>query len=888
MGIQADRIEPWTAALIEREGPLEQLRTAFSKAALGEGSMIVVAGEAGLGKTALLEAFAAQVSCERVLWGGCEALGTSLPLGPIYDMAPALGADLFRLLEDPQHAGRFMAALLEMIQASRKPILMVIEDVHWADQATLDLIKFLGRRARFLRLQLVISHRPGEAAERISELLGDIGANLYEVIRLAPLSPRAVGSMPGASRLSVTELYRVTGGNPFFVTELLATPVDTSEPLPQSVRDAVWARAAKLGPRTCKLLELLSIMPTGASWALLERMLDARDMRALDACLIDGLLVSGDGGVRFRHELARNAMMARLSAAGLRALHRKAMGFLEGLDGGDDPTIVGLRLHHAELAGDRDMVLRLAPVAAAHAARLGAHREAAAYLGKALPLLGDETSERAATLYEDWSYEAGLAHRIDDEVLAARRKAIALWQALGRTDRVGRNLRWLSRLYWYRGEGDRAEELLNQAIATLETVDSGADLAMSYSMRSQWHMLNDRIEPAIAWGRRAVELARGLGEVETQVHALNNIGSAMMAAGDMSGRAELDQSLELALAHGYHEHAARVYTNMTETAALNRDFLLAEEYCDAGIAFDTVHDLDSWLYYLHGCRARLAFERGRYAMAEAIARHVLDRRDLTLIMHLTAATVLGRLYVRQGNPDGPAMLEAALRDAERTREPQRIVPVRLALAEAAWIAGDHDRTIDQVRAIAAVAPDHYHRWELGEAAVWGLRAGSPHLISGGWENTAWALEAAGEAEQAAAQWTRLGMPFEAALALAQDRGAARRKSIEGAIAALEKLDATAAAARVRSDRRSGPAGTTTAARGPYRAARSHPAGLTAKEQQVLALMADGAGNARIAAMLNRSPRTIEHHVSSILLKLGAANRLEVLLRVQREPWLLGE
>lgn len=878
--------------LLERDEPLAFLGRRLDSARRGRGGTVFVRGEAGIGKTALLRAFAQECGVALLLWGACEAIGISQPLTPLFDMADEFDNELKALLVGDVATGRLFTALLAMIQRARQPVVMVIEDLHWADQATLELVRFLGRRAGFLKLLLIVSHRTEDmtAEPRISELLGDLGPENYRDVVLAPLSPVAVGQLAGQAGYRASEVYRITNGNPFFVTELLAGGRRAGGALPSSVRAAVWARAAKLDAECRALLELVSVMPSGASRPLLARLGGGHPDDAIDRCLNAGLLVEAHGALRFRHELARHAIRSRLSQHQQRAFHIRIADALAGWNEEKFGTeIVGLRLHHAVMAGDGALVLELAPLAAAQVARLGAHREAADFLQQALAFVDRADTEQAAEIWEHWSYEAALAQRIDDAVIAARHRAIALWRQAGRTERVGLNLRWLWRLHWYRGEADLAQRFADEAIATLQTVPPGAELAMSYSMRSQWHMLHDHRDEAVAWGRKAIALADTLGAVEARVHALNNIGATLLSAGDRRGRADLDESLALALAHDFHEHAARYYTNLTEVSTLNRDLATAQEVSNAGIAFDTLHDLDSWLYYLYGCQARILFDRGRYDAAEAIARYVLGLADLTLIMRLMAGTVLGRVRLRRGDPAGRDLLEEALRDALTTGEPQRIVPLRLALAEAAWIDGDDAGCVAQVAEIEAIAPTHYHPWELGEAACWACRAGAPGTIRAqGWQGTAWALETAGKPLAAAERWQALGMPFEEAMALACDDSADAPRSLGRAVALLERIGAAAIARRLRARAQAANLRIVLppAKRGPYRAARFHPLGLTAREQEVLAAMATGASNTAIAAALSRSPRTIEHHVAAILAKFGCASRMEVMLRVHREPWLL--
>jgi ATP/maltotriose-dependent transcriptional regulator MalT len=547
------------------------------------------------------------------------------------------------------------------------------------------------------------------------------------------------------------------------------------------------------------------------------------------------------------------------------------------------------RVHHAAGADDGARVLDLAPQAAAQAARLGAHQQAAAHLATALRYVAQAPKALAALLHEDWSYEAGLV-RIDDAVIEARRQAIALWQEVGRVDKVGLNLRWLSRLHWYRGEARQAQDYVDQAVRELESQPPGPELAMAYSALSQMHMLHDRTDDAIAWGLRAIALAEQLGEVETRVHALNNVGTALLFADRPGGREKMEESLALALQHGFHEQAARAYTNYAEYAVVFKDFALAERILAEGIAFDTRHDLDSWTHYLVGRQAQLRMEQGRLRDAETIARGVMSLERLTLVMHLPALIVLGRVRVRLGEPDGLGLLQQALQEGLATGEPQRIIPVRHALVEAAWLADDRGACHAQLEELAAMNLDNFDPWELGELATWWQRSAMARAFPAPTARVPppRAAELRGDPLAAAAEWSRLGLPYEAGLALTQVSGPDAGAALVRAVAMFEAAEARPAEllARRRAQRQGIAGQLPKMRRGPYATARRHPLGLTQRELQVLDLIAQGMGNREIAQRLVRSQRTVEHHVSAVLGKLNATNRMDVLLRLRSEPWLL--
>ena len=521
--------------LLEREGQLRILGDAALQAAAGHGRVVIVSGEAGIGKTSLIRAFSADCPPGvETFWGGCEALFTPRPLGPLQDMAPSLDPRVAKLLDQTAAQDRIFPALLSALQRPPLTRVLVFEDVHWADNATLDLIKYLGRRAAILRVVLILTMRSDEIGSDhpLSQVLGDIPPAQTVRIALAPLSAESVETLARQSGSAGRGLHGVTAGNPFFVTELLAGGAQGGDSIPVSVRDAVWSRISRLAPDERGLLEVMCIMPGGIEPDLVRRLVGGSADAMVDSCIAKGMLARDPAGLLlFRHELARKATLERLTQTQQKALHARVD---QAMSGGED-AMLARRVHHADGSGNGARVLELAPQAAAQAARLGAHLEAAAHLATALKHVGAAKDEQAAQLYEDWAYEAGLALKIDETIIDARHKAVALWRGLGRIDKAGLNLRWLSRLHWYRGEAELAQLFIDQAVAELERQKPGAELAMAYSVLSQMHMLNDRMDGAIDWGRRAITLAEELGEIETRIHALNNVGSAHLFSGAPAG-----------------------------------------------------------------------------------------------------------------------------------------------------------------------------------------------------------------------------------------------------------------------------------------------------------------------------------------------------------------
>lgn len=878
--------------LIERQEPLQILRQLQDRAASGRGSIALVRGEAGIGKTTLLTAARERMNDDvRFLWGGCNALFTPQPLGPLHDMAAGFSSGTRELLDKRVGTAALHPKIVEELKSAPSPTMFVIEDVHWADNATLDLLKFLGRRISLIPAVVVLSFRNDEVDEQhpLTAILDALPKGCTQAIDLKPLTPDGVDKLCGAAGFQAegARLHEVTGGNPFFLHELLASGGRPDQTIPASIKEAVNTRLSHLSQAEREFLEVLSVLPGSIPEQILQPLFGSDgELFAMAAIGRKLLLQDESRSLRFRHELARLATMARLPPTRQREINARLLTALIEAEG-FEPSLDQL-VHHAAGALDGERVLEYAPRAAERAAAVGAHQEAAAHLLTALQFVDVAEPELAAEIYERWAYEAGLSLRIDDDVIDARRHAITLWRALGRKEKVAENLRWLSRLHWYRAESAEANRFADEAVRLLEDSPPSAERAMAYSMRSQLHMLNDNMPKAIEWGEKALALAEELDEPEIRAHALCNVGTAEAFRGNSQGVDHLNQSLVIAREHGHHEHAARVYTNLSEFAVEFKQFELAERITSEGIAFDTQNDLDSWTHYLVGRQAQLRCEQGRLRDAETIARGVLALDRLTLLMKLPARLVLARVLVLFGSDDADEILSDTVEHAAATEEPQHIVPAHLTRVLHGWLGEQPHVAESSLNELIAVGADNMHAWYRAEIAVWGKRldfdvpaefaesAPEPH-----------ALELGGRRSESADAWNALGAPLSAAL------GLARGDALDELSAALDlsrSLGATALETRIQRTAESlGLADELPKRkRGPYQVARNHPLGLTKKEQVVLSLLAEGLSNSEIAKAVSRSKRTIENHVSSILRKLSVGNRMEAMLRVQNEPWLVAE
>jgi len=848
--------------LLERQTSLAQLANARELAISDSGRTVLISGEAGIGKTRLIEAFAQDLPADTPVYqGGCEALFAPRPLGPLFDFAEQLGGDLAELLQSGADSHKICSAFLTLIEMPElHGAVFIVEDVHWADNGTIDFLKFIGRRLSKSHCLLLVSYRDDEigATHPLHFVLGDLPKDSTIRISLDALSLEAIAELGDCDERRAQKILDVTGGNSFFVRELLSSG---ESGVPSTVTDAILAKAVHLSPDARTLLNLVSVVPGKCEVALLEAAFEnALDL--LDECAEKGLLTIDCNFAAFNHELARLAIEDALPAGQRNKWNAYMLDALRR----HRPDAAARLAHHADMSGKQDAVLKYAPPAARQAAALGAHREAVTLYRQALNYADTLADAERAELLEHLAYEQYITGKIEDAI-AARRQALTLWQTIGDDLKVAQSHRWLSRLHWFFGKRDEADRYAKKALNVNEKQRESIEYAMACSNRAQLYMLSGEVPRAAEWANKAIELAEANKDTEALAHALNNLGTALGSRSPSDGMPPLVRSLELSLENNFQEHVARAYTNIGSVLVSNKRYQEAAHYLDAGIDYSADRDLDSWLYYMRGWRASLRLETGDWDGAAEDARGVVRSYQSTTLVASPAMSTLARLRLRRGDPESETTIDQAFEAIADTNELQRFGPLVATRAERAWLLGEDSEDIESLIATRDWAARLELPWIVGELSWWARQLGAEDEVPDRLAEP-YGLLLRGDWKSAARAWKRLGCPYETALALAEGDVAAQKQALQ----IFTELGAEPAAARLRQQLRA--KGVKDLPKEARQSTRSNPAGLTNRQVAVLQALCEGLSDAEIATRLFISPRTASHHVSAILGKLGVQSRTE--------------
>jgi DNA-binding CsgD family transcriptional regulator/tetratricopeptide (TPR) repeat protein len=845
--------------LLERGEQLATLVDRYDRAG-DAGRLVVVTGEAGAGKTALVQEFVtthAVAAGARVLTGRCDDLFAARPLGPLADIARDTGGPLRDALAAGDQGAAF-DAFLSLLSGGR--VVVVLEDLQWADEATLDLVRFVARRLDALSCLLIVTHR-GDLADThpLRRVSGALVGPLVTRLHLPPLSLDAVRTLADGSGVDAESVFTRTHGNPFFVVELLGSE---SGAVPITVRDTILARAAQLHGPARDALDAAAVLGREVAPELLVAVGDC-SVDAVDECVRAGLLVGDGTRLTFRHDLAREAIDDALTPLRRRQLHARALSAM-----GDEGDIVR-RAHHAVGAGDPATIADLAARAGDHCVALGARREAAALYERALEHGSAMDGATRRRVLEGRAVTCKLVEQ-PDAAIAACEELVAML-ADGSDERaLGA---WETELFMlYRNEGriDDAAPLLASAVRRLEWFGDTPELGRAIAQSACDAMVSGRHAEAIVDARRAIAIAEACGAVDVALHAMDSYGCSLVMSGqEDEGHRVLADALDRAKAEQLHANITRTANNWASSLLSTFDPRSALPILEVGLASAAEQELTTWRNALLNTRSDVRYVLGRWDDAVADVEAVLAADAMSECNRLCTCVRVGQVRVRRGDPDAWTALDEALALAAHFGDRQAVHPVRVARAEAAWFAGDVARAADEVRAALPLWSEDPEPWQMGQLAVMAARTGvewSPGVV---WPEP-FARWLAGDWRGAASLWDERGCAYEAADALADS------DDVDDLRSALSRLRALGARPRAQHvERRLRSLGVRDVPRGPRATTRANAAGLTPREVEVAGLLAQGLANSEIAAALVLSPKTVDHHVTAVLSKLAVRSRRHV-------------
>src|SRR5215211_4305236 len=940
------------SSLVGRESEQEQLADALARAKLGEGSLVLVAGEAGVGKTALTEALAS--SSDGVALAGRASQSARIPYGPV------MAAFRSRLRSDPEalsacgsllpHLALLLpelgdpaktsdpATMVEAIRCALATLagddhaLLVLDDLQWSDEATLELLPALAEPLREMPILLVAAYRSDglprqHTLRRVRHELRR-GGHLRE-LRLEPLD--AEGTAELLKRLlDVSPAPSLTGaiqdrtqGVPFFVAELARALQITNSlkrgrrgfeladdgpvPVPDTVRDAVLIGTAELSPDARAAAEAAAVAGENFDLDLIGDISSAAGL----AELLDRELVAEatPGRGTFRHALAREALYADIPWLRRRALHRELAERLQESGG----QAIELAIHW-EGAGEQAPA-RVALLHAAEDSRaVHAHRDAAEAWRRALELWpeGDDDARRVQIL-EAYAHSAELSGDLA-EATRGWREICAIRSASDEPAELADAQRRLGRLLDLRGDRRAAIGARQAAASGFAAAGMRSDAATERLTIGAYERASANYSEAIEQARAAREDARAEGRVDLEARALGLEGVAQTKRGDYDGGLETIQSgLAIALEHDLTPVAAELYQRLSLALYDSADYRRAESTLGTALDLCRTDGAAGTEEACVTCMVYVLRERGEWPRALEMGRELISEDTAVWV----AEGLVGAIHAYQGKlSSGRRMLSASLAASSRIGHFNMTVDSTTALAYVSAAEGDDAQAADLCRAVL-------NRWESSEDhhyAIRGLRwgaaffgrhgeladahacaealtriasdTGHPDALAALAHAIAEGALAEGDAEIAATQLSRavelhsgLDVPFEAAeiglrAGVALAAAGYREQALDrlgDAYRRARRLGARPLAAEAANEVAA--LGESVASRlGKRAAADVEGAGLTRRELEVVRLVAEGQTNKEIARQLVVSPRTVDMHVRNTLRKLDCRSRVDAARR----------
>jgi len=850
--------------LIERDESLSSLHSGFKKIASGEeGHCFFIIGEPGIGKTSLVKTFLSEVGNDCLKYMvACDSLFTPPLLAPLYDLAFQMKKDWANKIASVSSRAELFSMFMEELGNKERPVVLVLEDIHWADEATIDFVKFFARRISRMKCLFIITCRDDEVSQQnaLRIILGDLSHDTFSRIQLIPLSRQAVYQLADEKGFDAGDVYSISGGNPFYVNEILAS---YSPGVPENIKDAILSVYNQQEEAVKKVLQILSVIPEGLEvnrFAIIKVSGD----KAMDHCFALKILVLKNDKIIFKHELYRRTIESSLSPLKRISLNKKLLDLL--LSAFEEAGEIERIVHYAKNANEKKLVVKYAPLAARKAASVGAHRQAAKLCLTAIEYSEGNDMNQLVELYEAYAYECYLTSKIADAIIY-QEKVLSFWQKKNELEKTGNSLRFLSRLWWFEGNYDKAMSFGKQAIEMLCNQPSSKAKAMAYSNMSNLKMTLNLSDECIFWGEKAIAIARELNDEEIIAYNLSVMGTSLMVQEPsmQKGLELLQESLDIALKNSYPERIAYAYNEMGSNGVTIKDYPFAKKMLDEGIRYCEENDIYSLKLYMLKWKARAHLETGNWNEAYQLAEMLVKNQTVLPVIKIGALTVIGTIMIRRGDANALPLLLEAKAMALATGELLRIVPVFMALLEYEWITGKIfiepeilDHTISDFTRSANFSKN-------SRFYFWLRKARKEHLQAKGSYN-GYDVSNATIAKEEALLWEKLGCPYEQAIILSEGNDDDKRR----ALSTLKQLGADAVCDKIKMEMRA--SGIKSIPRGLRESTMKNPAKLTNRELDVLQLLQQSVHNKEIAETLFISAKTVDHHISSILFKLDVKSR----------------
>lgn len=858
--------------LIERDEFLRLLQKHFNNISESDGHCVMVSGEAGIGKTALVRAFCKQKEDEcDIFLGACDDLFTPRPLAPLYDVMSQLKkVDLTKTHSGNDRADLF-SNFFEEFRNRKKKFILVFEDIHWADEATLDFIKFFAKRISGIPCLFILTYRDNEIHSRhpLRNILGQLPPDSFTKISITPLSKEAVQKMAVEKGYSGEDVFSISGGNPFYVNEILAS---YSPGVPDNIKDSILSVYERQEEGTKHAWQICSVIPEGLEVDRFATIRASWD-EGMDHCFAMNVIIVKNNKVIFKHELYRRTIEESLSPFKRIALNRKILDlFLNSFEEGGEIERI---LHYAKNANEKDLVVKYAPLVASKAACVGSHMEAAKLFFTAIEYSETNDTDQLLQFYEGYAYECYLTNQIQKAIIYTE-KSLTLWKEKNDIEKTSNSLRLLSRLWWLDSNRENAERYAEQSIEILHSHPRTAAKAMALSNMAQLKMLLDEPDKCLELGEKAIGIATEVGAEEALSHALNNVGTVLMdmPASKEKGIRLLQESLAIALKNSFHEHAARAYSNLASNGVKLKDYAFAKKILDEGVLYCEERDLDSWRLNMMSLKAIVYLETGDWIKAYSIADNLLKTEDKPRAFKIRALIVVSKIKLRTGDADPLSLLQNAESKAFETMELQRIIPLLIAFLEYEWLTGKACIRPENLAWIIKRIDHSIYSAENSEFAFWLRKARKQHLQLKE-INEEYDVSTVKMALKAAEIWKRSGCPYQQAISLSEGN----EDDKKSALVIFQQLGAKAIGEKIKMEMRA--SGIKNIPRGIRESTKANPAQLTNRELEIIYLLQKAVHNKEIADMLFISPKTVDNHISSILFKLDVNSRSKAVVEARR-------